>query len=62
MSLNILKNINVALALILILLPGSTIVLAPNLFQKEMIFGMIFGTVYLVFIALADYLENRHSW
>lgn len=60
--INILKNINVALALLLILLPGGTIVLAPDLFQKEMIFGLIVGTVWLVFMALADYLENRHSW
>jgi hypothetical protein len=57
-----LKNINAALAVILILLPGSTIVIAPDLFQKEMIFGLIVGTVWLVFIALADYLEKRHGW
>jgi len=60
--INILKNINVALALILVMLPGGTIVLAPELFQEEMIFGLIVGTVWLVFMALADYLENRHSW
>jgi len=60
--INILKNINVALALLLILLPGGTIVLAPDLFQKEMIFGLIVGTVWLVFIALADHLENRNNW
>ena len=60
--INILKYINVALALVLILLPGGTIALAPDLFQKEMIFGLIFGTVWLVFIALANHLENRNSW
>ena len=57
-----LKNISLILAVIAMIAPFATIVIAPDLFVKEMVFGMIYATVYLIVMGGMDYLEKRQGW
>ena len=57
--MKILTYLSMALAVIAILAPFATIIIAPDLFVNEMIFGMIYAIVWLFFLGLADLIEKR---
>jgi len=49
---NTAVNVGLILAAIAIVLPGATLVLAPALFEPEMVFGQLYAIIYMIFTGL----------
>ena len=49
---NTAVNVGLILAAVAIVLPGATLVLAPALFEPEMVFGQLYAIIYMIFTGL----------